>query len=112
MITIRRGTTNEFVVALTDENGSAYSISEDDKLIFGVKKTIKQNDYIFSKTVEASAYDELKGGYVVSLIPEDTQELAFGDYVYDVGLQTAEGEFYIVCPCDTFTIADTVTERA
>ena len=112
MITIRRGTTNEFVVALTDESGNAYSLGEKDALIFGVKKKVKQDDYILSKTVGTDAYDELKGGYVVSLVPDDTQELAFGDYVYDVGLQKETGEFYIVCPCDTFTISDTVTERS
>lgn len=32
MITIRRGTTNEFVIALTDEEGNAYSISDGDTL--------------------------------------------------------------------------------
>ena len=112
MITIRRGTTNEFVIVLTDEEGNAYLISGTDTLIFGVKKNIRQQEYIFSKTLASTNYDELKGGYVVSLSPKDTQDLDFDDYVYDVGLQKSSGEFYIVCPCDTFTIANTVTEMA
>ena len=111
MITIRRGTTNKFVIELVDAEGNAYSIAESDNLIFGVKKNVRQKEYILSKTVNSGDYDELQGGYVVSLVPDDTENLEFDDYVYDVGLQKSSGEFYIVCPCDTFTIADTVTER-
>ena len=41
MITIRRGTTNEFVIVLNDGEGNAYSIGNGDNLIFGVKKNAK-----------------------------------------------------------------------
>lgn len=108
MITIRRGTTNAFVVVLTDEEGNPYVISDGDTVIFGVKRSIREKGYLFSKSI--TEYDKANGGYVISLVPEDTQELEFRDYVYDVGLQKSTGEFYIVCPCDTFTIADAVTE--
>lgn len=109
MIEIRRGTTNEFVIALTDEEGKPYSLSDADTLIFGIKRNVRQASPVFSKSF--ADYDELRGGYVIGLTPEDTQDLDFGNYVYDIGLQKSTGEFYIVCPCDTLIIADTVTEK-
>ena len=111
MIEIKRGTTEEFVIDLENESGERYVIGDGDTLVFGVKKSAKQDYYNLSKTITADSYSEAKGGHVVSIAPSDTQDLSFGSYVYDVGLQTSSGDFYIVCPFDTFVIADTVTKK-
>lgn len=109
MITIKRGTTNEFVIALVDETGAEYKLEKDDTLILGVKESSLQKDYILSKKI--TDYNAEQGGYLVVITPEDTEKLSFGSYVYDVGLQKAEGEFHIVCPKDGFIIEETVTKR-
>lgn len=111
MLSIRRGTTVDLAIGLKDVSGSEYNIAESDKLIFGVKSSVDSSEYILSKEVTPESYNENSGRYVLNLKPEDTAELPFGKYVYDVGLQTATGDFYIVCPCDTFVVSDVVTKK-
>lgn len=111
MITIKSGTTAEFVIALTDSEGNEYKIFDADTLIFGVKANVNAREYILSVNIYSSDYNATQGGYLVHLTPEDTANIIFGDYVYDVGLQKANGEFYIVCPCDVFIVENTVTKK-
>lgn len=111
MIEIRRGTTKEIVIALAYETGSEYKIEDTDTLIFGVKTSVNQKEYIFSRTVDKTAYSAQNGGYLIQIQPEDTANMLFGDFVYDVGLQKQNGEFHIVCPCDLFKVSAAVTKR-
>ena len=110
MITIHRGTNKELIISLCDDAENEYKLSDTESLIFGVKDNVK-NDYIFSKVIQKDSFNATQGGYLLELKPEDTQNMAFGDYVYDIGLQKDNGEFHIVVPCNAFVVADTVTER-
>jgi hypothetical protein len=110
MITIHRGTNKELVISLKDDANNEYKLSDTENLIFGVKDNVK-NNYIFSKVIQNDSFNATQGGYLLELKPEDTQNMAFGQYVYDIGLQKDNGEFYIVVPCNAFIVAETVTER-
>ena len=106
-ISVVRGTTNGFSVAITDEStGEAYELEEGEFLRFGVKFTPTDADYIFSKTI-SSANDEDE--YAFTIDPSDTAELGFGSYWYDVGLQSGSA-YYNVIPASPFEVCYNVTE--
>lgn len=103
-----RGTTQNIVVTIQNEDGTTYKLQSGDKLIFGVKLNPENSEYDIKKIVQNA---DSEGNCVISLIPEDTVGLAFGKYFFDVGLQTADGEFYMIVECDDFIIAKAVTAK-
>jgi hypothetical protein len=51
-IEIVRGTTNTFDITVTDAFGQLYTLSANETLLFGVKRTPEDIDYIFVKSVK------------------------------------------------------------
>ena len=51
----------------------------------------------------------MPGGAAIHIRPEDTKELSFGKYLYDIQLTTADGDIYTVIPPTTFEILKEVT---
>lgn len=105
-ISIVRGTTNTFAVAVVDEAGDAYTLGSGEVLRFGVKKRPEDAEYIFMKESTAPNTD---GEYEFNIEVDDTATLPFGDYYYDVGLQS-DTDYYNVIPASSFKIAFNVTE--
>lgn len=106
---IVRGTTIEFLLIIKDQDESIYTLKANEKLIFGVKLEPEKGDYILKKVITSK--NKHGDGYLVSLKPEDTQDLEFKDYRYDVGLQTADGDYYMVIPFSPFIVEKSVTKK-
>ena len=49
------------------------------------------------------------GGEVLHIKPDDTKALAFGKYIYDVQLKTADGDVYTIIPPTPFELLKEVT---
>ena len=82
-ITFNRGDDIYIQMTVYDVDGQPYVLKEGDKLYFSAKtKATDKNYAIPPKEFE---YD------VLHLAPEDTYDLAFGTYIYDVQLITAGG---------------------
>lgn len=81
--------------------GKEYILSEDDTVVFTVKKTVYDTTPAVQITVP--------GGAAIHIKPEDTKEMAFGKYLYDVQLTTADGDVYTVIPPTTFEVLKEVT---
>lgn len=107
-LTIQRGTTNAINVVIYNNDGSIYALESGDKLIFGVKKSLSDIDYAIKKISTSNNKDG--NGYNITLEPSDTQNL-LGSYLYEVALQTASGEYYIVIDCSNFVITNTLTQK-
>ena len=107
-ISIVRGTTNVFQIAVQDTSGSPYLLSEGETLIFGVKAKTSDKDYMVHKVLTSD--NLLNDTYLVRINPEDTANLSCGRYCYDVGLQRGN-DYYMVLPCSDFTIEHNITER-
>lgn len=105
---IVRGTTLSISVTIYDDNGEIYELQSEDKVIFGVKQNVDSTEYDIKKIVTEA---DSEGNCVITLEPPDTEGLAFGGYYFDVGLQTAGGDFYMVVECDEFIVAKAVTSR-
>lgn len=109
MINIIRGTTNDFNLNIEDESGEQYTLKDGEKIIFGVKENAENSDYNIVKTLTSA--DIVDGIYTIKLTPADTAQLAFGRYYFDVGLQTADGDYYMIVPCDEFYICKAITAK-
>ena len=83
--TLTRGDTFMAQVSITDSNVDPYVPSEGDSVRFAMKAKYTDEDTLLVKDIPI---DTLK----LVLDPEDTKDLAFGTYVYDVQLTKASGE--------------------
>ena len=82
-ITLTRGDTAVLELELKDGEGNDYDYSSD-VVKFGVKRNAHDLECVLEKTVEDGK---------VSLAPQDTASMEFGDYLYSVRLyHTTEAE--------------------
>lgn len=101
-ITMIRGDTVEFdiVVQQLDAQGNIteYTLEEGDVLTFTVKKNTKTKESLIQKQ-----------GVHITILPEDTQDLDYKTYKYDVQLTMADGKVDTIIPPSNFVIKDEVT---
>ena len=89
-----RGDTGFFAVGL---NGYDYSLG--DKLIFTVKKDI-DGDVLIQKEIDI--------GVAFQLNPEDTRDLDYGKYWYDIELHTIQGYIFTIVEKTAFYLREEV----
>jgi len=104
-ITMIRGTSASFSVIVKDENDNTYTLQSGETLRFGIKTTPTDSQYIF--TTDFSTQDS-DGSYSFSIAPADTENLSFGSYWYDIGLQSGS-DYWNVIPASAFYLAYNVT---
>ena len=100
-VSLTRGDTARLTVSVTNDIGEPYIIQPEDTLTLSVKKSTKDTEYLFQKTI--------KGYDTFHIEPEDTKPLDFGKYKYDVEIITENGEVYTVIPPTVFKILEEVT---
>lgn len=106
-LTIVKGTTNAFLISVVDALGNPYEMSGSEVMIFGVKASEYDTEYLLSKTITPA--DLVDGKYQFKLQPEDTEQLPFGSYLFDVGLQSGS-EFYNIIECSRFVLDRNITK--
>ena len=97
---LTRGDSADLEVPLVNEEGLNYLMSVNDTLVLRMKKKLSDAEPCLTK--------EVKGGNIFQFAPEDTEQLPFGLYVYNVRLITAKGEEYTVVEPTTFKICEVV----
>lgn len=101
-IGLTRGDTAWFDVPINNVlTGEPYEIQEADILTFSIKKTTNDRTHALQKRVT--------GSNIFHIEPQDTENLMFGKYKYDVELTTANGDVYTVIPPTTFEVLEGVT---
>lgn len=107
-----KGTTDSVSVTIIRDDGSEYTPAETDVVRLGVKYDPHQESYDIIKT---GVYDSENGYFVFEFSPSDTAgmiaELYGERYWYDVSLQTASGDFYVVIQAAPFVLLSAVTVR-
>ena len=116
-IEIVRGTTNSFEIALKDETGAFYTMQPDEIMRFGVKDRVSfvgcklvNTKYILVKEITYENINSKGNAYVLTLRPEDTENMEFRGYSYDIGLQSGTDYFNVV-PCSDFKLCQNITSR-
>ena len=101
-IKLTRGDTARLTVPIVNlANNGEYTMESGDILYFTVKKTAKDTEFLFQKSVT--------GSNSIHIRPEDTADLSFGKYKYDVQLTTATGDVYTVIEPSTFEVMEEIT---
>lgn len=101
-IKLTRGDTARLTVPIVNlANNGEYTMESGDILYFTVKKTAKDTDFLFQKSVT--------GSNSIHIRPEDTANLSFGKYKYDVQLTTATGDVYTVIEPSAFEVMEEIT---
>lgn len=102
VIRLTRGDTARLNIPIkNDLDNSEYVVQSDDILYFTVKKSTRDSEPLFQKSV--------KGSNTIHIKPEDTSKLSFGKYKYDVELNMSSGDVYTVIEPTIFEIMEEVT---
>lgn len=84
-ITLTRGDTFMADISINKQDDTPYTLVEGDSVRFAMKSSYEDTEPVLVKDIPI---DALK----LVIEPEDTKELSFGRYVYDVQLTKASGE--------------------
>ena len=102
-IELTRGDSAWFEVDINnEETGEKYEVKATDELTMTIRKSIFDEDIVFSKTVRATN--------VIDMKPIDTSNIEYGKYKYDVQLTTSSGDVFTVIAPSTFNLLYEVTK--
>jgi hypothetical protein len=97
-ITLTRGDYASFHIDIFDEAGGAYELKDDDIVTFTVKRNTRTEEALVQKN-----------GVDIEIFPEDTENLRYGTYSYDVQLTPNDNHIdTFIGPAD-FVITEEVT---
>ena len=83
-IDLTRGDTLKVTINIT-QDGEEYTPQTGDVVRFAMKRHYSDSDALITKTIDNNTL-------LLELDPEDTKELAFGAYVYDIEMTFANGD--------------------
>lgn len=95
-ITLTRGDTFTAKITIMEPDGYPYQPIEGDRVRFAMKKNIKDEEVLLFKEIPIETM-------TLVLEPEDTKELEFTTYLYDIQITKRSGEV------DTFITKSTIT---
>lgn len=98
-IRITRGDSLTINVTLTDDDGFPYEPVEGDVVLFTVKKSASAQDILIQKEIDTQ-------DLVLDLVEADTENLAFGEYKYEIEVSTVENDHYTVIKNAPFIITE------
>lgn len=100
-ITLTRGDTMVALVTITQQNGYPYVPVEGDSVRFAMKTNYSDIKPLLVKDIPITTME-------LVLNPEDTADLKFGKYVYDIQLTKADGTVDTFIPKATIRISEEV----
>lgn len=98
-ISLTRGDTLHLQITLTDQEGEVYTLQDGDALVFTVKKNTSSDVVLIQKNILNSD---------ITISHEDTKNMSYGTYVYDVQLTQANGDVTTVIKPSKFIITEEV----
>lgn len=107
-ISIIRGTTNSFSVSIKNTDGSDHILNAGETVRFGVKLHLASSEYLILKEITPS--NSSSNDIEFTIEPSDTENLCFGCYYYDVGVQSGL-QYYNIIECSEFRICNNVTTK-
>ena len=96
-----RGDTFSADICIYQPNGKPYNLAKDDVIQFAMKKSAKDTTILILKDI---SIETMK----LVLNPDDTKDLDFGTYVYDIQLQKTTGEVYTFITKSYLTLTEEV----
>lgn len=100
-INLTRGDSFYAKIKLYDQDNDPIALNEGDTLRFALKEEYEDAEPILTIDIPISSM-------TLRIAPEDTKDLAFGTYVYDIEVTFANGDVDTVIPRKTFNILEEV----
>lgn len=101
-IHITRGDTGRCGLDIKKSDGTDYDVQEGDGVLFTVKASPKDAQFLIQKDIGTS-------GQII-IDPEDTENLDYGSYFYDVQLtRVADGSVNTIITPSAFVVEEEVT---
>lgn len=102
IVRLTRGDTARLTVDITNiTSEQPYIIGDKDVLTLSLKKNINDTEPTLQKVITGSS--------IFHIEPDDTKNLSFGKYKYDVQLTTESGDVYTVIEPSVFELMQEVT---
>lgn len=106
-IEFARGDTQPLKFQIKDNNGNILKMDSSDELIFTIKKNYSTKQKLMQKKLSNGSIYYDSGYYFIILSHEDTANLKYGTYVYDIQLMS--GEIVATLVLGTITLTEEVT---
>ena len=100
-----RGDSESIILSLK-KDGDIIPFNQGDTVYFTVKQSSGTEKIMLQKII--TEFDE-DGNCIIEIEPEDTKELSFRSYVYDIQLTDSNGRVTTIIPCSKFAIEAEVT---
>ena len=100
-VRMTRGDNADIIVQIKDLNGDTYELQEGDKLLFTMKRNCKTDIIVMQKDITSDQ--------IISIEHNDTKDLDYGTYYFDVQCTLADGQVYTVIEPHPFIIEKEVT---
>lgn len=100
-IMLTKGDSASLFVGVVDLLDEEYHVNEDDIISMTIRKDADDEDVILYLIASNDNY--------IIFNPDDTKNLKAGYYIYDIQLETSEGEVYTIIPESTFELMREVT---
>lgn len=105
-----RGDTQPIKFQILDGDGNVLKLDSTDELYFTMKKNYKKTDYVLQKRFSRNEITYQEGYYLFTLEHDDTAELKYGGYVYDI--QLVSGTIVATIALGTITLTEEATFKA
>lgn len=98
VIYLTRGDSADFKINVYTIGGNEYEMKDTDTITFTLKRSTIDKENVFQKT-----------GNIIRINPNDTKDLSYGEYVYDVQLNFDNGDVDTIIEPTRFYVTEEVT---
>ena len=104
-ISMIRGDSQNITVSVKDKDGNKVPLTTGDMIYLTVKYNINTEEKVLQKVI--TQFED--GNANIEITPNDTKDIPFNTYVYDIQLNRVDGTVSTIIPPSNFTIGGEVT---
>ncbi|HZJ99386.1 MAG TPA: hypothetical protein VFC79_05245 [Tissierellaceae bacterium] len=104
-ISMIRGDTQSIIISVKDKDGNKVPLITGDMIYLTVKQSINTEKKVLQKVV--TQFED--GNAIIEITPDDTKDIPFRTYVYDIQLNRVDGTVSTIIPPSNFIIGGEVT---
>lgn len=100
-ISMTRGDTLKCKINVTGADGQPYEPGPEDKILFAVKRNAEEKECLFTVDVPSDTC-------ILHIKPEDTKNLDFGTYKYDMSITLSNGDVHTFIEVTDLTLTEEI----
>lgn len=104
-ISMTRGDSQSIIISVKDKDGNKVPLITGDMIYLTVKQSINTEKKVLQKVV--TQFED--GNAIIEITPDDTKDIPFRTYVYDIQLNRVDGTVSTIIPPSNFIIGGEVT---